>query len=112
MVGEALHAWVLSSDIVCAPTAAITPWPEAPVVGAYGATVRASERTREREAQLVQDQEPIDAIVRIGFESEQKMREALATEEYQRAHGLRVAYMRDTSVGIYSAVLDRRVQLV
>jgi hypothetical protein len=57
-------------------------------------------------------EEPIDAIVRIGFESEEEMREALATEEYQKAHDLRKAYMRDTSVGIHSAVLDRRVQMV
>jgi len=57
-------------------------------------------------------EEPIDAIVRIGFESEEEMREALATEEYQKAHDLRKAYMRETSVGIHSAVLDRRVQMV
>ncbi|MCX4977024.1 EthD domain-containing protein [Streptomyces sp. NBC_00620] len=58
------------------------------------------------------EEEPIDAIVRIGFESETEMREALATEEYRKAHELRTAYMRETSVGIHSAVLDRRVQLV
>ncbi|WP_405927244.1 EthD domain-containing protein [Streptomyces sp. NBC_00035] len=58
------------------------------------------------------EEEPIDAIVRIALESEQEMHEALATEEYQKAHELRTAYMRDTSVGIHSAVLDRRVQLV
>ncbi|MFG2376506.1 hypothetical protein ACGFY9_34190 [Streptomyces sp. NPDC048504] len=38
------------------------------------------------------EEEPIDAIVRIGFESEEEM--------------------RDTSAGIHSAVLDRRVQMV
>jgi EthD domain len=58
------------------------------------------------------EEEPIDAIVRIGFASEEEMREALATEEYKKAHESRKAYMRDTSVGIHSAVLDRRVQLV
>jgi hypothetical protein len=57
------------------------------------------------------EEEPIDAVVRIGFASEE-MRAALATEEYQKAHELRKAYMRDTSVGIHSAVLDRTVQLV
>jgi hypothetical protein len=58
------------------------------------------------------EEEPIDAVVRIGFASEQEMREALATEEYRKAHELRKAYMRDTSVGIHPAVLDRTVQLV
>ncbi|WP_405970017.1 EthD domain-containing protein [Streptomyces sp. NBC_00988] len=58
------------------------------------------------------EEEPIDAIVRIAFESEEEMREALATETYRKAHDLRAAYMRETSVGIHSAVLDRRVQLV
>jgi hypothetical protein len=58
------------------------------------------------------EEDPIDAVVRIGFASEEEMRAALATEEYQKAHELRKAYMRDTSVGIHAAVLDRRVQLV
>jgi uncharacterized protein (DUF1330 family) len=59
-----------------------------------------------------QVEEPIDAIVRISFDSEEAMREALATEAYQRAHELRSAYMRNTSVGIHSAVVERQVQLV
>jgi hypothetical protein len=58
------------------------------------------------------EEDPIDAIVRIGFASEEEMRAALATEAYQQAHELRKAYMRDTSVGIHPAVLDRRIQLV
>ncbi|MFC0553652.1 EthD domain-containing protein [Planotetraspora thailandica] len=63
---------------------------------------------------LAQDgaEDPIDAIVKISFESEATMREALATEEYRRAHELRKAYMRDTSIGIHSAVLEQQVQLV
>ncbi|GAA4201748.1 EthD domain-containing protein [Actinocatenispora rupis] len=56
-------------------------------------------------------EDPIDAVVRISFDSEQTMREALATDEYQRAHELRKAYLRDTSIGIHSAVLDRQVKL-
>jgi hypothetical protein len=40
------------------------------------------------------------------------MREALATEEYRKAHERRKAYMRDTSVGIHSAEVERQVQLV
>lgn len=54
----------------------------------------------------------IDAIVRISFESEQTMREALATPEYARAHERRKAYLRDTSAGIHSAVLEEQVKLV
>jgi spore cortex formation protein SpoVR/YcgB (stage V sporulation) len=57
-------------------------------------------------------EEPIDAIVRISFDSEATMREALATEEYREAHERRKAYMRDTSVGIHSAEVERQVQLV
>ena len=57
-------------------------------------------------------EEPFDAIVRISFDSEATMREALATEEYRKAHDLRKPYMRDTSIGIHSAVLEQQVQLV
>ncbi|MFC8823752.1 hypothetical protein ACFT9I_00125 [Streptomyces sp. NPDC057137] len=84
----------------------------------YGPTYVALPQVREYVQYYLTDfatdgaEEPIDAIVRIGFESETEMREALATEAYQKAHELRTAYMRETSVGIHSAVLDRRVQLV
>lgn len=57
-------------------------------------------------------EEPIDAIVRISFESVDTMREMLATKEYERVHELRKAFMRDTSLGIHSALLDQQVQLV
>lgn len=57
-------------------------------------------------------EDPIDAIVRISFESEQTMREALATPEYARAHERRKAYLRDTPAGIHSAVLEEQVKLV
>ena len=57
-------------------------------------------------------EDPIDAIVRISFDSEATMREALATPEYRVAHELRAAFVRDTSVGIHSALVQRGVQLV
>jgi hypothetical protein len=57
-------------------------------------------------------EEPIDAIVHITFESAEAMREALDTDAYRQAHELRKKYMRDTSLGIHSALVDRRVQLV
>jgi hypothetical protein len=84
----------------------------------YGPTYAALPQVKEYVQYYLTDlaadgeEEPIDAIVRIAFESENEMREALATEEYRKAHELRAAYMRETSVGIHSAVLDRRVQLV
>jgi hypothetical protein len=40
------------------------------------------------------------------------MREALQADSYKRAHELRKAYMRDTSGGIHSAVVDETVVLV
>lgn len=57
-------------------------------------------------------EEPIDAIVRIAFDSDESMQQALATPEYRKAHELREAYMRETSVGIHSASLAREVRLV
>ncbi|MGW7427777.1 EthD domain-containing protein [Streptomyces sp. NPDC054813] len=84
----------------------------------YGPTYVALPQVKEYVQYYLTDltadgnEEPIDAIVQIGFESEQEMREALATQEYQRAHDLRRAYMRDTSTGIHSAVLERTVRLV
>ncbi|MEV7815530.1 EthD domain-containing protein [Streptomyces flaveolus] len=84
----------------------------------YGPTYASLPQVREYVQYYLSDagqdgaEEPIDAIVRISFDSGETMREALATEAYRRAHDLRQAYMRDTSVGIHSAVLDRQVQLV
>ena len=84
----------------------------------YGPVYAALPQVREYEQYLLSDlardgaEEPVDASVRISFDSEATMREALATEEYRRAHELRKAYMRDTSLGIHSAVLDRQVRLV
>jgi hypothetical protein len=54
-------------------------------------------------------EDPIDAIVRISFDSPESMREALQSESYRKAHEMREAYMRETSVGIHSAVVDREV---
>jgi Domain of unknown function (DUF1330) len=94
------------------------PPPGVPPELEYGPTYVALPQVKEYVQYYLTDlaadgeEEPIDAVVRIGFESMEEMREALATEGYQKAHELRKAYMRDTSAGIHSAVLDRRVQLV
>ncbi|MEU3830970.1 EthD domain-containing protein [Streptomyces sp. NPDC029080] len=84
----------------------------------YGPTYAALPQVKEYVQYFLTDaandgvEQPIDAIVRISFDSRSAMREALATPEYQRAHDLRGAYMREASTGIHSAVLDRQVQLV
>ncbi|MEB8338235.1 EthD domain-containing protein [Streptomyces endophyticus] len=84
----------------------------------YGPTYVALPQVREYVQYYLSDsggdgaEDPIDAIVRISFDSEATMREALATDAYRKAHELRKAWMRDTSVGIHSAVLERRVQMV
>jgi hypothetical protein len=41
-----------------------------------------------------------------------KMRKAPQPDSYQRARKMREAYMRETSVGIHSAVVDKAVRLV
>ncbi|MCF3962388.1 EthD domain-containing protein [Streptomyces fuscigenes] len=84
----------------------------------YGPTYAALPQVREYEQYYLSDlaadgvEEPFDAIVRIGFESAAAMREALATPEYRAAHELRKAYLRETSAGIHSAVVEREVRLV
>lgn len=84
----------------------------------YGPTYVGLPETREYVQYFVSDvmtdgaEPPIDAIVRISFESREEMRNALQAESYQRAHELRKAYMRETSVGIHSAVLDQELRLV
>ena len=57
-------------------------------------------------------EEPIDAIVLISFDSEAAMAQPLATPEYRRVSELREAYLRDTSTGIHSALLEQRIQFV
>jgi hypothetical protein len=84
----------------------------------YGPTYARLPQTREYVQYFLSDvmtdgaEDPIDAVVRIGFESREQMQEALATEEYRKAHAMRQAYLRETSVGIHSAVLDATVTLV
>jgi uncharacterized protein (TIGR02118 family) len=84
----------------------------------YGPTYAALPQVREYVQYHLSDrgaddaEDPIDAIVWISFDSEAAMREALATPEYRKAHEMRKAYLRDTSAGIHSAVLERQVRLV
>lgn len=84
----------------------------------YGPTYAGLPQTREYVQYYLADvmtdgaEEPIDAIVRISFDSPQQMKEALAADSYKKAHAMRQAYMRETSVGIHSAVVDKTVTLV
>jgi hypothetical protein len=81
----------------------------------YGPTYSVLPQTREYGQYYLTDttaEDPIDAIVRISFDSPEQMGEALATDAYQRAHAMRQAYMRETSAGIHSAVVDQTVTLV
>jgi hypothetical protein len=84
----------------------------------YGPTYTALPQVREYVQYYLADwagdeaEDPIDAIVRISFDSEEAMHAALATPEFHRARELREAYLRDTSVGIHSALLEKQVQLV
>jgi hypothetical protein len=84
----------------------------------YGPTYQQLPQTREYIQYFVSDlatddaEPPIDAIVRISFDSETALHEALQTEAYKKAHDLRQAYLRETSTGIHTAVLDETNQLV
>jgi hypothetical protein len=50
--------------------------------------------------------------VQISFDSEAEMRRALQAGSYKKAHKAREQYMRETSVGIHSAIVDKTVKLV
>ena len=55
---------------------------------------------------------PIDAIVQISFDSEEEMKKALQADSYKKAAKRRENYMRETSVGVHSAVVDKTLKLV
>jgi hypothetical protein len=84
----------------------------------YGPTYAALPQTREYVQYYLADlmidgaEDSIDAIVRISFDSPQQMEEALAAESYKKAGVMREAYVRETSVGIHSAVVEKTVTLV
>lgn len=84
----------------------------------YGPTYAGLPHTREYVQYYLSDvmtdgaEPPIDAIVKITFDSAEEMREALQADSYKRAHKARERYMRETSVGIHSAVVDKTVTLV
>lgn len=84
----------------------------------YGPTYQALPQTRTYIQYFLSDlatddaEDPIDAIVQISFDSIEQMHEALKSESYQEAHELRAAYLRETSVGIHSAVVEETNQLV
>jgi hypothetical protein len=84
----------------------------------YGPTYQQLPQTRAYVQYFLTDvmtdgaEDSIDAIVQISFDSVEEMQEALRSESYQKAHELRQAYMRETSVGIHSAVVDEINRLV
>jgi hypothetical protein len=84
----------------------------------YGPTYAGLSQTRSYIQYYLDDlasdgaEDPIDAIVKISFDSPEEMREALTSDSYQRAHRLRERYMRETSSGIHSAVVATTVTLV
>ncbi|MHA4820065.1 EthD domain-containing protein [Streptomyces aculeolatus] len=84
----------------------------------YGPTYVGLPETREYVQYYLADvmtdgaEEPIDAIIRISFESQEEMQKALKAEAYQKAHEQRKAYMRESSVGIHSAIVERTVKMV
>jgi len=84
----------------------------------YGPTYVGLPETREYIQYHLSDvmndgaEPPIDAIVSISFDSEDEMRKALQDDSYKKAHTMREAYLRETSVGIHSAVVDKTVKFV
>jgi hypothetical protein len=78
----------------------------------YGPTYTEMPQTRSYVQYFLSDvatdtaEDPIDAIVQISFDSQEEMQKALQVPSYEAAAKAREAYMRDTSVGIHSAVVD------
>jgi hypothetical protein len=84
----------------------------------YGPTYVGLPETREYIQHYLTDvmtdgaELPIDAIVQISFDSKEEMMKALQADSYKKAHKMREEYMRETSVGIHSAVVDKTLRLV
>jgi hypothetical protein len=55
---------------------------------------------------------PIDAIVLISFASPESMKVALSSDEYQKAHSMRQAYISEASDGIHPSLVEKIVKLV
>ncbi len=78
----------------------------------YGRTYAEMPQTRSYVQHFLSDlttdgvEDPIDAIVQISFDSQEEMQKALQVPSYDAAAKAREVYMRDTSVGIHSAVVD------
>ncbi|WP_184968979.1 EthD domain-containing protein [Nonomuraea endophytica] len=84
----------------------------------YGPTYVALPQTREYIQYFLADaatdgaDEPIDAIVKISFDSQDDMRQALQSPSYHRACELRKAYLRETSAGIHPAIVEHTATLL
>ena len=81
----------------------------------YGPTYAAMPQTREYVQYYLSDvmtdgaEDPIDAIVRISFDSPEKMREALDTDGYRKAHAMRGAF--DTALTLPRSALSHSTSL-
>lgn len=84
----------------------------------YGPTYVGLPETREYIQHYLSDvmtdgaELPIDAIVQISFDSKEEMMKALQADSYKKAAKMREEYMRETSVGIHSAVVEKTLKLV
>jgi uncharacterized protein (TIGR02118 family) len=84
----------------------------------YGPTYQAMPQTRSYVQRFLTDladdgaEPPIDAIMEISFDSEAEMRTALDVDSYRKAAVARAEYLRETSVGTHSGILDNTVRLV
>lgn len=84
----------------------------------YGPTYVGLPETREYIQHFLADvmtdgaELPIDAIVQISFDSKEEMQKVLQADSYKKAHEMREKYMRETSIGIHSAVVEKTLKLV
>jgi len=58
------------------------------------------------------ENQQIDAIVRISFQSREEMHDALQSGSYKQAQEMRRRYMGSTPTGIHSVVVEKTVKFV
>ncbi|WP_081059205.1 EthD domain-containing protein [Burkholderia anthina] len=84
----------------------------------YGPIYAELPQTREYIHYYVSDSIPdlenqkIDAIVRISFQSREEMRNALQSDSYKQAQEMRRRYMESTPAGIHSVIVEKTVKFV
>lgn len=84
----------------------------------YGPTYSGIPETREYKQYYLADietdgaEDAIDAIVQISFDSPEIMAKALQVDSVTSAAAARKAYMRETSTGIHTTLVEKIVTLV